>query len=318
MGIRIFFATDVHGATAVWQKWIKAAEVYDANVLMLCGDLTGKTLVPLIKTTNNNFTAHYFGKEWQLKTETEIIEFEKRLENIGTYFARLSQDEVEELKNNGSKVENLIQEKMIERIDKWLGMLITTVNTSKIKVIVMPGNDDSFAIDDVIQQYEKERVINPLDRIVELNGVEIISLAHVPPTPWNTPREADEKKIDNMIKGLIKKRRETKNSIFNLHISPYGKRLDLAPQSVKDRKPIIMCGQVNVIHVGSKAFRKAIEKHQPILGLHGHIHESSGAEKIGRTLIVNPGSEYSEGVLRAFVIIDVSPEGFLNYWRVEG
>jgi Icc-related predicted phosphoesterase len=57
------------------------------------------------------------------------------------------------------------------------------------------------------------------------------------------------------------------------------------------------------IHVGSRAVAKMIEKYQPLIGLHGHIHESRGAQKIRRSLIINPGSEYSEGILKGAAII---------------
>jgi Icc-related predicted phosphoesterase len=53
---------------------------------------------------------------------------------------------------------------------------------------------------------------------------------------------------------------------------------------------------------GAMATRNVIERYQPLLGLHGHIHESRAAQKIGRTLCVNPGSEYSEGVLRGAIV----------------
>jgi len=53
---------------------------------------------------------------------------------------------------------------------------------------------------------------------------------------------------------------------------------------------------------GSRSVRTAIEKTQPLLSLHGHIHESPGAVRIGKTLCINPGSEYGEGVLRGCIL----------------
>ena len=70
-------------------------------------------------------------------------------------------------------------------------------------------------------------------------------------------------------------------------------------------------------HVGSKAVREVIEEYQPMIGLHGHIHESYAKDKIGNTPVVNPGSEYGEGILRGF-IIDFRDEGVENYYKVEG
>jgi Icc-related predicted phosphoesterase len=65
---------------------------------------------------------------------------------------------------------------------------------------------------------------------------------------------------------------------------------------------IVKGGQLVMFGAGSASVRHAIEIHQPLLGLHGHIHESPGAVKLGRTLCINPGSEYGEGVLRGCLV----------------
>jgi Icc-related predicted phosphoesterase len=61
-------------------------------------------------------------------------------------------------------------------------------------------------------------------------------------------------------------------------------------------------GQVLMKPVGSSAVRAVIERVQPLLALHGHIHESPGHVRIGRTLCINAGSEYAEGILKAAII----------------
>jgi Icc-related predicted phosphoesterase len=81
--------------------------------------------------------------------------------------------------------------------------------------------------------------------------------------------------------------------------------------------PILEGGQPVVFGAGSHSVRAAIEKQQPLLGLHGHLHESRGAFRIGRTLCLNPGSEYGEGILRG-VIVTLTPEKVLSYQFVSG
>ena len=54
-------------------------------------------------------------------------------------------------------------------------------------------------------------------------------------------------------------------------------------------------GRAVMVPVGSTAVRSVIERHQPLLGLHGHIHEARGAKTIGRTVCLNPGSSYNTG-----------------------
>jgi Icc-related predicted phosphoesterase len=70
--------------------------------------------------------------------------------------------------------------------------------------------------------------------------------------------------------------------------------------------------------VGSTAVREAITRYQPLLSVHGHIHESKGVAKLGRTLAVNPGSSYSDGVLQA-AVLELNPKnGKIKYVLVNG
>ena len=72
-----------------------------------------------------------------------------------------------------------------------------------------------------------------------------------------------------------------------------------------------------MMSVGSHAVRSAIEKNQPLLGLHGHIHESKGIANIGRTLCINAGSEYSQGILRA-AIVNLEKDKVKGYMLISG
>lgn len=296
---------------------MKVPEMYQANVMMFCGDLTGKSLVPIIET-QDGYICHYFDKKWELKTDEDIRKMEDRIAAVGAYTIRCTREEVESLQEDSSKVDQAIHDAIVERIKQWLDLLLERVNTQEVKVIVMPGNDDSTAIDDIIRSYEDQGVIYPLDRVVDIGGYEVISLAHIGPSPWDTPRELKEKDLKKKIDGLMKSVKNRDRVIFNFHSPPYRTTLDRAPELSKDLKILAAAGQVSMKHVGSEAIRKAIEEYQPIIGLHGHIHESHGIEKIKDTLIINPGSEYEKGILKGY-IIDLTQEGTIEkYWRVEG
>ena len=54
-----------------------------------------------------------------------------------------------------------------------------------------------------------------------------------------------------------------------------------------------------------------------MLAVHGHIHESGGERKIGKTLCINPGSQANEGILRGY-LVDVGGKGIELVQRVEG
>lgn len=314
---KIFFSVDIHGATSVWKKWLKVPDIYGADVLMLCGDLTGKALVPLIEQKDGSRKAFYFGQNWKLTNEEEIAKMEERLANAGVYSIRCDEKEIEKWQRDQQSVETIIERKITERLKQWLELLIEKVDTRKTQVIVMPGNDDDYSIDSVITSFREKGIVWCIDSVIEIGSIETISLAHTNPTPWNTPRETSEKGLMRMIEDLVKKLKDPHQSIFNFHCPPHGTRLDLAPHLDRNMKPVVGIGGVEYVHVGSQAIRKAIEKYQPLLGLHGHIHESSGIEKLGDSVCINPGSEYGEGILRGYVI-EISDEKLVNYWKVEG
>ncbi len=314
--MRIFFSADVHGSSAIWKKWVNAAKFYHADVLMLCGDLTGKGLIPLIEQGDGSYIVHYF-KKYKLKGEKEIRKIEEKISASGFYTKRCTKDEVEEMQGDRAKANEAIKEAMKERMKQWLEILVKKVDTKNVTAIVMPGNDDEPEIDPIIKLYEADGVIYPIGKVVDIGGFETISLPDVNPTPWNTPREATEGELKKKCDKLIKKLSDPRRAIFNFHCPPYNTMLDLAPELDGNLKQVIIAGQPQMRHVGSKSIREAIEENHPLIGLHGHVHESPGADKVGNAPVINPGSEYERGILRGF-IVNMTKEGVTNYWKVEG
>ena len=314
---RMFFSTDAHGSTSIWKKWVRVPEFHNAEMLLLCGDLTGKALVPLVEQSDGTYKTHYYGRGWHLKSEEDIISMETRLSDSGVYPFRTNSSQIEEMKNSPKLVDEMMNNAMANRMDEWLSFLVERVDTSKVQVMAMPGNDDEFLLDKVIRSYEDRGVIWCLDKVVEIGGFETISMEYVNPTPWDTPREANEKDLKKKIDKLAKKLKDPTKSIFNFHCPPYNTHLDLAPKLDKTLRPVVTAGTPEMMHVGSTAIREAEEQYQPMMGLHGHIHESYASDKIGNSVVVNPGSEYGEGILRGF-IIEFNEEGVDKYWKVEG
>jgi Icc-related predicted phosphoesterase len=314
---KLFFSVDVHGAESVWRKWLKVPEIYGVDAMLLCGDLTGKSLVPLIDRGGGDYTAFYFGRNWDLNGESALAEMERRIQDAGAYTLRCSQDEVKDLQENPAKVEKMMMDMITDRMSSWMEMLLEAVDVSRVDTIVMPGNDDDPEIDDVIKSFGDRGIRWCLDGVTKVLGAPMISLDYVNPTPWDTPREDSEKGLKKRIEKLVDRLDEPDKAIFNLHAPPYGTMLDLAPELDANKKPVTVAGQVNFVHVGSKAVRDAIEKYRPMIGLHGHIHESSGHDKVGETTVVNPGSEYGEGILRGYVV-EIEDSVVMNQWKVEG
>jgi Icc-related predicted phosphoesterase len=314
---RVFFAADVHGSTSVWRKWLNTSRLYDLDAMMLCGDLTGKALVPLVTDGDGRRKASYFGRDWILSTEYEMCGLEKRLEEAGVYSVRCTPEDVESYRANHDLVKSIMLDKICARVTEWLDALVAIIDTRRTQVVVMPGNDDDYEIDEIVKSYADKGVIWCLDGVVDIVGIETVSIAHTNPTPWNTPREASEDQLMSRIEGLVAQLRDPHGSIFNFHCPPHNTRLDLAPELDGMFKPVRDPGGVRFANVGSTAVRAAIEKYQPIVSLHGHIHESPGAERIGKTVVVNPGSEYSEGILRGY-LIEFDNGELRDYYRVEG
>ena len=102
-----------------------------------------------------------------------------------------------------------------------------------------------------------------------------------------------------------------------IHVPPYDSGLDTAPILNENLRPTISAGDVLRGPVGSTAVRRIIEDYQPVLTIHGHIHESGGERKIGDTLAINPGSEANAGILKGY-IVDIGKKGIELAQRVEG
>jgi len=289
---RIFFATDIHGSDVCFKKFLRAAEMYKPQALMLCGDITGKFVVPIIRQKDGTFNARHQGSDLVLK-EDELVGLEKKIADVGSYSYRLDSSEADKLTEEYSK--KMFYEKMHERLRGWISSAEERLKDRKISCYISPGNDDEFHIDDILKSSSYIEYCE--EKVVDVGGCEMATLAWTNPTPWNTARECSEEELAQRIEKLLSGVSNIKDSIFNFHCPPFDSGLDAAPELTKDLK-----ARIEMVPVGSPSVRKAIETYQPMLGLHGHIHESRGALSIGRTLCINPGSEYGEGILRGAVV----------------
>lgn len=309
---RIFFTTDVHGSTVVFKKFINSAKFYEAQVIILGGDMVGKMIVPIVEQANHNYRANYLGKVYDVNMGAELEHLEETLENSGLYPLRVSPEEVKAFETDKSLVEKQFGKLASQRIGTWLQIADDRLRGTGIKCFVQPGNDDPYEIDSVFKQ--SDFVKNVDETVVMLDDDhEMVSVGAANQTPWHCPRDLPEEELTRRIEGVVSQLKNTANAVFNLHVPPYDTNLDVAPEIDENLTPkLSLSGGFKMISVGSKAVRAAIEKYQPLMGLHGHIHESRSAQKLGRTMCINPGSEYGEGVLRG-VIIDLSKQKLEHY-----
>jgi len=314
---RIFFTSDVHGSYVTFMKFLNAAKFYQADILILGGDITGKLIIPVVQQPDGTYLAEYLGSDRVLKTLQEREALEKEIRNSGYYSYLTTSQEMEKLQDDKKLVDELFSNVMTEGVRRWVSIAEERFKGSKVKCYISPGNDDRFAIDDVLKSSSVIRC--PEDEVVWLDDHhEMITSAWANPTPWNSPRETTEEKLTEIFDRMISKVERMENCIFNLHCPPYDTPLDVAPELDETLKPKVdRGGNVSMTHVGSAAVRQAIEKHQPLLGIHGHIHESHGFVRIGRTLCINPGSEYGEGILRG-VIVNLDQKRVKSYVLTQG
>ena len=298
---RFLFSTDLHGSEMVWRKFLNSAKAFDLDALVLSGDMTGKLMVPITKRPDGRYDATLQGEPYLL-TEEEVPEFEKRCRMI-TYIPYVTIPEEAERINTDEKYREDLFERMEGEIIKiWLSLIPERV-PPRCKVVISPGNDDKLSIDEIIRSDPNPQVIFGEEEVVALDEEhEVLCFGWSNPTPFNSPRECSEEELEARLEATVAKVKNLETAVFCIHVPPYKSLIDEAPLLEKDMSVSYPGGRPRMIAVGSTAVRKIIEKYQPLLGLHGHIHESPGFIKIGRTQCLNPGSEYGEGILKAFLV----------------
>jgi Icc-related predicted phosphoesterase len=310
--MRIFLACDAHGSQMTWEKMCRAPKVFKADIAMMCGDLTGKAIVPIIQEKEDRWYAQPHGKKKTFKKQKDLDKFVRFTKNEGFYPKILTPDELAGLREKKGAITELFHKMMIDRLQEWLDMAVEKIPET-VDIVVNPGNDDDWVIDDVIKNHD--RVIYPLKKVIDVRGYPMISCEWVNPTPWDTFRECSEEELMEKLETEFARVDDYSRLLCNFHDPPFDSGLDTAP-TLKDDYSISKAGGFELSGpVGSKSVRAVIEKYQPLLGMHGHIHESVGFRHIGRTLCINPGSEYREGILKGFVI--TLDDGEIQSGRVE-
>jgi Icc-related predicted phosphoesterase len=285
----------MHGSDVTFQKYIGAANFYKADIMILGGDISGKGIAPLMKMSDGQVTCQIAGKDYSAKSTQEIEKLSTLIKDMGYYGFITSPEEWAGINSDERKMNELFIKLSTDRLKNWNEMAKEKLPKKVEKIFVTGGNDDPFAIDDVLET--SESFIYCHDKVVKVADHEMICTGYANMTPWKLPRDTTEENLAKIINGLASQVKDMSNAIFDIHVPPYNSKLDEAPKLTEDMK-----AKAEFVPVGSTAVRDAIEKYQPLLGLHGHIHESRGAINIGRTLCVNPGSEYGEGILRGAVI----------------
>lgn len=313
----IFFATDIHGSERCFMKFVNAAKFYSANVLILGGDITGKALVPVTRqSTNGAYHASFLGESLTLESEEAVAAFEKKVRHGGAYPFRTTSEELAAMKADRSLVDRLFTRLMVESVERWCDIAEERLGGTGVRCFIDAGNDDEPEIVATLKQ--AAFVEMPEGRVIQIDDEhDMVSSGFANITPWHAPRDIPDEELAAFIEGMASQLREPHRSVFNIHVPPYSTGLDTAPILDDHLKPLVVAGEITTGPVGSKAVRAAIERYQPIVSLHGHIHESRAASKLGRTMCINPGSEYGDGNLRG-AIVTLKGDKLKSYQFING
>ena len=315
--VRLYVVSDIHASDKAWRKMLNAARMrlYKADAVLYAGDLTGKAMVPITQT-DDGYEAELGGQRRVARSDLELAQLEQDIANLGYYVLHTTADETDRLHGDPAALHDLFVSHIRHRVADWLALAGERMEGSGVPIYLIPGNDDPYDIDDILEG--SEYCVNVDRRVVDVAGdLQVIGSGQSNHTPWRTPREVTDDRFNEELTRLADEARDPGRTILLTHCPPYGSGLDVAPLLDESMRPIVSAGDLLRGPVGSTGVRDVIEEFRPLLGLHGHIHESGGEAKVGQTLCLNPGSEAAFGILRGYVV-DVGPDGVERFFRVEG
>jgi uncharacterized protein len=303
---KVFYGTDLHGSEVVWRKFLNAAKFYDVDALVCGGDLMGKVVVPIVRRANGRREADFQGKVNGFDNDDEVAAMTTRLQTLGQYWYECDEDEYAAIHGNEDRIEELFTRLASERLSEWVQLAEERLAGTHVRCFLTGGNDDTDEVLRVLDHACQDHVVAAEGRLVNLDDTHtMVSLGYSTPTPWKTPREATDPELAKMISDVMIPVADPSRCVFNFHVPPLDSTLDTClelDETVWPPTPVLHGGQPVEYGAGSAAVRDALGTYQPLIGLHGHIHESRGATKYGHTPAVNPGSEYGEGVLRGAIV----------------
>lgn len=314
---RIFFSSDIHGSDRCFRKWLNAAKATKANALIFGGDLAGKILQPIVDRGAGRYASELYGERIEVEAGSALDDLVVRIRNAGRYDLVVSTEEKAALDASPERVHEAFLRVAITSATRWLELAESRLRELGVPAYIMLGNDDFPELKGVLGQ--SGFVVDPEDRIVELpGGWEMASLGYSNPTPWHTARELEEPDLGTRLERMMTQLRDPARAIVNVHAPPVGTSLDRAARLDSDLRPVTRGGQIEIANVGSTSVRSVLERYRPVLSLHGHIHESPGMAKVGRTTAINPGSEYVDGILRGAIVVLERDRGVRNWQLIQG
>lgn len=303
---RIFYACDIHGSEPTYRKFLNAAKFYEVDALVFGGDLMGKLLIPIVREADGTYRARLQGQNHHIRGDQEMERFRRTLQTLGFYWQEMDPDEYRTYEGQQDRIDTLFDVLAKERLAEWVALAEERLEGTGVRAYLCGGNDDTDEVLTALDEAPRDRVVNAENRVVPIDDEHVlVTVGYSTPTPWQTPRERTEPEIAGVIEKVVAEVTDPSRAVFNFHCPPLDSSLDTCLKldaSVWPPTPVIQNRQPVYYGAGSQAVTDALRRYQPTVGLHGHIHESRGMNRYGRTPAFNPGSEYGEGVLRGLIV----------------
>jgi Icc-related predicted phosphoesterase len=258
-------------------------------------------VIPIAEQEDGTFLAFQHGEQVQIDGKSELDEFVQRQGNIGFYPAVMSEAEFQALREDPEAQAVLFKRLVLERVREWAEFATAKLKGTEIPLVAIPGNDDFHEIDDILTQ-APHFDFHEMQVCEFKGGYQMLFCGGSTPTPWDTEREYTENQYVSRFAELIPQVADMSRCIFNVHCPPMGTALDACPKLDKNLQVVYEMGLPAQIHAGCQTLVDVIKEYQPLLGLHGHIHEGRAKINIGKTICINPGSVYPEGILQGAMI----------------
>jgi Icc-related predicted phosphoesterase len=315
--MRIYFCSDVHASEKCWKKFLAAPRFYSADVIVIGGDVTGKFIIPIIESKKGRYTCKFAGVERRLKEGSQLAQIKDLIADAGSYAWVTTPDEHATYEGNQEAIDGLFRTLIMERLERWINMADDRLSGTGVRIFVSGANDDFFEVDEALTR--SGIIEDPNGKVIPLDdGFEIVGMGYGNVTPWHCPRDIGESELAARIDEAAARVTNPSRAVFSLHVPPYGSGLDYAPQLDGDLRMVLNAGGPNMVPVGSTAVRDAIANYRPLIGVHGHIHESRGVTSIDGVPVANPGSEYGEGILDGLIIELDKQHGLVGTQLVRG
>ena len=318
--LKLLLVSDLHGSETAYRKLANAVKYYKVDAVVFAGDLAGKVLVPVIKI-GDSYKIPLISED-KLFKGSEAEGKIKELRGSGYHVRVVTEEEYERMKSDKDYLDKVLNETLTNDIVEYLNIIDERYRQQGVKMYLIPGNDDPIDVINGVNSRQWGSIIPFDENIVNLNSHILVGFGYSNITPWNTHRELSEEEMYERLSRLMNKldNSEYSKTILVVHAPPYGTVIDQAPMLTSDLRVVRRGGEVVLTHVGSTSVKRIIEEYKPLMGLHGHIHESGGVDAIKvngvKIPIFNAGSEYQFGVLRGIIIsIDGNK---VNYIPVRG